>query len=143
MPETPEANIGRDMKIMRHHLITAGSAYLPKGIAFEIDDLGRVQEWANNHNVRMVIGLDHGIDGEAYEEVITLYAGMNSSCFLMIWRNARAVFAQLLVGRPLKYQSVSHLLESIVARQQVDEADNTMVNRNGIRRSPSGAMHGG
>jgi hypothetical protein len=32
--------------IMKNHHITARSADLPKGIAFEIDDLRHLQEWA-------------------------------------------------------------------------------------------------
>jgi hypothetical protein len=115
---------------MRPHHATAGSAHLPKGLSFRIDDLRRFQTWAKNHNVRMAIGLDHGVDDEEYEEVITLHTGTGSSCFLLLWCNEQAVFAQPLVGRQLKYRSVSHLLESLAASHEIVETDNTMHNRN-------------
>ena len=38
--------IGRATHIMKNHYVTARSADLPKGIAFEIDDLRHKQEWA-------------------------------------------------------------------------------------------------
>jgi hypothetical protein len=44
----------------------------PKGLAFEIADLLLAREWAERHNLRMLIRLDHGAAvGEEYEEVIT------------------------------------------------------------------------
>jgi hypothetical protein len=109
---------------MRNYYSITGSTRLPKGIAFDIDDLRLVQGWADSHDVRMVISLDHGVDDEEYEEVISFYPDGSPSCFLSVWRNPGSVFAQPLAGRPLRYRSVSHLLESIAARQDGDETGN-------------------
>ena len=44
----------------------------PKGLAFEIADLILVRQWAERHDLRMLIRLDHGAAvGEEYEEAIT------------------------------------------------------------------------
>ena len=46
----------------------------------------------------MFIRLDHGVDGEQYEEVIALYTGTSSQRHLIMWRDAAAVFLQPLIG---------------------------------------------
>ncbi len=109
---------------MSNHQVTTVSIHLPKGIAFEIADLRRMQDWAGYHKVRMLISLDHGAgDDEEYEEVICLYTETSSSGFLLIWRNTKSVFAQIPIGRQVRYRSVSHLLESIVAIEGADKTD--------------------
>ena len=45
----------------------AEASPLPKGLAFEIVDLLRVRNWADLHDCRMFIRLDHGVDGGQYE----------------------------------------------------------------------------
>jgi hypothetical protein len=84
------------------------------GLAFEISDLTLVQGWADFHNVRMVVRLDHGAPGEDFEEVIALYGETNPSCLLLMWRDAGAVFVQTEAGRPRRYRSIGHVLESLV-----------------------------
>jgi hypothetical protein len=100
-------------------------AHSPKGLAFAIDDLLCMRDWADRHGIRMAIRLDHGNDGEDYEEVIAFHADAQSACFLLIWRSTEAVIVQPLVGRPLAYQSVSHVLESLVEGQDSEMTDTT------------------
>ena len=94
-----------------------GAANPPKGLAFEIADLALVRGWADLHGIHMRIRLDHGTQREDYEEVIALHAGMSRLCRLIMWRNARAVYVQPLVGRRQRFDSVSEALESILPRQ--------------------------
>lgn len=89
----------------------------PKGLAFEIADLALVRGWADLHGIHMRIRLDHGTPGEEYEEVIALHAGMSRLCRLIMWRSAKAVYVQPLVGRRQRFGSVSEALDSILPRQ--------------------------
>jgi hypothetical protein len=86
---------------------------LPKGLAFDIADLLLVRSWAGLHNCRISIQLDHGVDGEEYEEVIALHTGTSPLCQSIIWRNAEAVFIQPLIGRSQRHASLAEALESI------------------------------
>ena len=79
--------------------ITAAPAGLPKGLSFEIADLLLVSHWADRHDYLMVVHLDHGVEGEEYEEMIAFHKGMSPLCRLIMWRNADAVFIQPLLGR--------------------------------------------
>ena len=80
----------------------------PKGLAFEIADLLLAREWAERHNLRMLIRLDHGAAvGEEYEEVITFQTQACPLCRFTIWRDATTVFVQPLVGRGKQYRSVT------------------------------------
>src|ERR1700712_2248618 len=45
---------------------------LPKGLAFEIEDLLLVKDWAELNDVRFAVRLDHGLEHEEYDEVIAL-----------------------------------------------------------------------
>jgi hypothetical protein len=87
----------------------------PKGLAFAIADLDFARGWADLHECKFLVRLDHGTDGEEYEEAIALFTGLRSHCRLIIWRNAEAVFVQPLIGCMQQYPSVSMALASIVA----------------------------
>jgi hypothetical protein len=87
---------------------------LPNGLAFEIADLVLIRSWADLLGSRMLIRLDHGVDGEEYEEVIAFPTGMSSLRQLIMWRDAEAVFVQPLIGRRQRYGSVAEALESLI-----------------------------
>jgi len=84
-----------------------------------------MKEWTGRHGMHMVIRLDHGVGDEDYEEVIALQTDIRSSCFLLIWRSTEAVTVQPLVGRPLPYRSVGHVLDSLVANQNAEMTNTT------------------
>jgi hypothetical protein len=86
----------------------------PTGLAFSISDLLLMKEWADRHNTLMTIELDQRVDEEDCEELIKFRANVDSSCFLLIWRNAGAILVQPLVGRRLRYRSTSHLLDNLI-----------------------------
>ena len=47
---------------------------VPAGLSFEVGDLILLRSWAEFHELRMVVELDHrGADGE-YEEMVAIYA---------------------------------------------------------------------
>lgn len=95
--------------------IIAARPRLPEGLVFEIADLVRAGRWADRHDFRMLVCLDHGaaVD-EEYEEVITFQTKNSPLCRWIMWRNAEAVFVQPLVGRGQRYGSVADALKSLL-----------------------------
>ena len=75
-------------------LIRQGATHLPKGIAFEIADLLLISKWAELRDSRMLVCLDHGTDGEEYEEVIAFQAEASLLCQFIMWREADSVVLQ-------------------------------------------------
>jgi hypothetical protein len=92
---------------------------LPKGLAFAIDDLVLVQNWAERNDTRFTMRLDHGSADEEFEEVIVLHTDTCQYSTLIMWRNADSVFVQPLIGRRLAYASVSHALESLPVKETI------------------------
>lgn len=102
---------------MKYHSKPVAPAAGPAGVAFAISDLLLMKRWADLHDVVMTVRLDHGVDDEQYEEVVAFRTDSEPGCFLLVWRNDEAVFAQPLVGRTRRYRSVSHILDSITIKQ--------------------------
>ena len=92
-----------------------------RGVAFDIPDLILIRYWAERHNYRISIRLDHGVfaeeHAEEYEEVIAVLEGPSSLCRLIMWRDAAAVFVQPLAGRARQYKSVKEALDSMRFRR--------------------------
>jgi hypothetical protein len=89
-----------------------------KGVAFEITDLLASQDWAERHQLRMAIRLDHGVDDEEYEEVIA-FNSEAGACLLLMWREADAVIAQPMPGRQRRFSSVSAALSCLKVKPTV------------------------
>jgi hypothetical protein len=87
----------------------------PKGLSFDIADLARAQSWTVAHDWRMRIRLDHGAEGEEYEEVIELQAKLQPHSKTIIWRHTQAVFVQPLPGKRQRYRSLQDALEGLLA----------------------------
>jgi hypothetical protein len=86
-----------------------------KGLAFDIDDLLRIQRWAAHNAVCMDILLDHGVEGEEYEEVVAFRTDA-TACFLLMWRDRNSVFAQPMPGRQQSFSSVSAALSRLYVK---------------------------
>ena len=85
-----------------------------KGVAFEITELMFIRQWAEARNIRMVVRLDYGMEGEEFEEVVAFYPETGSACQLIMWRTARFVFVLPLVGCQRRYGTVVRALRSSV-----------------------------
>ena len=116
---------GRVMRHLSKRRVGTARRYSPKGLAFEIADLVLIRSWADLHDCRMLIRLDHGPDGEEYEEVIALYTETGSQCHLIMWRNVAAVFLQPLIGQKQRYRSVAKALESLDLKPRIVLTDIT------------------
>ncbi len=106
-------------------LTRRGARGMPKGLAFEIADLTLIRQWADAHDCRMALRLDHGADGEEYEEVIAIHTGTSSRCQLIMWRNVAAVFVQPLIGRLQRYRSVAQALKNMDLKPRIVLTDIT------------------
>jgi hypothetical protein len=91
----------------------------PIGLAFEISDLLLLQGWAKFHDVRMVVELDHWVEGEEYEEVVAFYAKDSSLRRWILWRSASDIVVQLLIGRTCRFASVADALDGLPATRPV------------------------
>ena len=72
----------------------------PIGLAFEIADLLIMQGWAQFHGVRLVVELDHWVEGEEYEEVVAFYAKDSSLRRWIVWRSATEIVVQARSAAP-------------------------------------------
>jgi hypothetical protein len=100
---------------------------LPKGLAFEISDLVLIRRWADCHDFRMLVRLDHGaLVDEEYEEVIAFETERSPLYRLTMWRTAETVFVQPLVGRGKQYGSVTAALKSLVSKTRFVLTDITV-----------------
>ena len=86
----------------------------PKGLAFEIPDLVLLQGWADFHDIRIVVELDHWVDGEEYEEVVAVYSRDGRLRRWIMWRGANEVVVQPLIGRGSRFASVADALKSLI-----------------------------
>ena len=87
----------------------------PTGLSFDISDLILLQGWAEFHDIRMVVELDHWVEGEEYEEVVALYTKDRLLRRWILWRSASEVVVQPLLGRGCRFGSVADALENLIA----------------------------
>jgi hypothetical protein len=97
----------------------------PQGIAFEIADLLLIRGWADLHEYRMLVVLDHASDDEEYEEVIAFHRGNKPVCHLIMWRDAKSVTVQPLIGRRQRFASVAKALDNIASKPRIIITDIT------------------
>jgi hypothetical protein len=71
----------------------------------------------------MQIRLDHGAEGEEYEEAIEFHTGSGSRSKSIKWRDANSIFVQPILGRKRRYRSVAEALDGLLSRQRVARTD--------------------
>jgi hypothetical protein len=86
----------------------------PTGLSFDISDLILLQGWAEFHDVRMVVELDHWVEGEEYEEVVGFYTAGSPLRRWILWRSASEIVVQPLIGRGSRFESVADALETLM-----------------------------
>jgi hypothetical protein len=94
-----------------------------KGLSFSVPELVLIRTWSAVHGFRMVVRLDHGSDTEEYEEVMALHLRDSKLCSWIMWRDARAVFVQPLIGRARRYVSVAEAFEALAAKSRIAVTD--------------------
>lgn len=94
-----------------------------RGLSFSLPELTLIKSWSEASSLRMVIRLDHGSDAEEFEEVLAFHIGRSSLCHWIMWRDAKAVFVQPLIGRVQRHGSVAEAFEALAAKQSVVLSD--------------------
>ena len=90
-----------------------------RGLSFSVAELVLIGSWSEANGFRMVVRLDHGSDAEDYEEVLAFHLADSPLCQWIMWRDAKTVFIQPLIGRVQPYVSVAEAFEALAAKQQV------------------------
>ncbi len=90
-----------------------------KGLSFSVAELTLIVSWSEASGLRMVVRLDHGSDAEDYEEVLAFHLADSPLCHWIMWRDAKTVYIQPLIGRVQPYVSVAEAFEAMAAKQHV------------------------
>ncbi len=85
----------------------------PYGLAFAVEDLLLVRQWAENRALALTVALDQVIDGAEFEEMLILGSAEGQSRSLILWRTSGTVFAQIPHSRPHAFATVADALESL------------------------------
>jgi hypothetical protein len=75
------------------------------GMAFESSGPTLLQGWTKSHGVRMLVELDHAMEGDECEDVVVFYAKDRSLRRGILWRSATEIVAQPLIGRTSRFGS--------------------------------------
>jgi hypothetical protein len=94
-----------------------------RGLSFRIADLVLLRSWAEAQGLSMTIHLDHGVEGEEYEEVVALSRTDRSLSQWIIWHDGHAVFVQPLIGRTQCHASVAEVVEALSPKLAVKLTD--------------------
>lgn len=92
---------------------------VPVGRAFDVAELVALQTWAAQHGWRMIVELDHCIEGEEYQEAVALYSPESGLRRWTIWRAVDAVVIEPTFGRSSRFLSLDEALCVLLpAREQ-------------------------
>jgi hypothetical protein len=85
------------------------------GIAFDTDDLALLQAWSDIHGMRMVVELDHCVDGREYEEIVVIYAKSGRFRRWNLSRSWDGVVVQPIIGRSMRFASVTDAVKALLS----------------------------
>ena len=89
---------------------------LPKGLAFDVSDLAMLQSWAESQAMRMVVELDHEVEGDEYEEVLAFYDGDSAGLRRWtMWRAADHFVVEPMNGRAWRASAVPEMIAELLA----------------------------
>jgi hypothetical protein len=94
-----------------------------RGLSFDIADLMLFGAWAESRNLRMTVRLDHGVDGEEFEEVLAFSKGDSPLTRWLMWRDKTAVFVQPIIGRTQRFKTSGEVMESLTRKTRVRVTD--------------------
>ena len=95
------------------HLPDLPTACAPYGLAFAVDDLMLVRNWAEQRGLKLSITLDCQMDGAEFEELLILAPPGAQRRTLTIWRTQDGVYAQTPASSPHCCHSLRDLLAQI------------------------------
>lgn len=81
------------------------------GLAFSIEDLVLVRDWAERRGLRLTVQLDHRENGASYEEMLSLTPRGHAIRCLTLWRQSEAVALKTVAGHARLYHTVLEALQ--------------------------------
>jgi hypothetical protein len=84
----------------------------PYGLAFPIEELELVNDWAAQRKLRLHVAVDQVLDGFEFEEMLIIGTPRRQRRCLTLWRTRAGVFGQSAFGRPRPYLCVQQVLDS-------------------------------
>jgi hypothetical protein len=87
----------------------------PKGFAFDIPDLQMLQRWADAQEMRMVVELDHCVEGEEYEEVLAFYEEGSALRQWTMWRASEHFVLEPMNGPAWRFARLPDLIAELLA----------------------------
>jgi len=82
----------------------------PYGLAFAIEDLADIRQWAQGQRLTMLVALDHVLDGVEFEEMVVLSASERRDRPVMLWRSFGTIYAQVACAKPRGFTTVPQAL---------------------------------
>jgi len=89
----------------------------PEGVSFTVAELRLVQAWAEFHDLRLAVEIDHSFECETYEEILSLYRKGSACCRCILWRTPTEIIVQPILGRASRFSSIAEALESLGAAE--------------------------
>ena len=83
------------------------------GIAFAVEDLVMLRNWAEQKRLRLTIALDRVIDGSEFEELLMVAPPAGRRRTLTLWRTQDGIFAQTSAGAPQGFATMQDLLDQL------------------------------
>ncbi len=84
----------------------------PEGVSFTVSELRLIQAWAEFHDLRLAVELDHAFGGETYEEVLALYRKGSAYRRCILWRSPTEVVVEPILGCASRFPTIADALES-------------------------------
>ncbi len=84
------------------------------GLSFEVPEWLMLLAWAEFHGLRVVVELDHCVDGEEYEEVVALYPPGSPLRQWTMWRASDAIVVEPMNARAFRLATISEVLQTLV-----------------------------
>jgi hypothetical protein len=71
----------------------------------------------------MTVHLDHGVEGEEYEEVLAFSVRESALTRWIMWRDVELMFVQPLIGRLQAHSSAAEAIAALSPGQEVELTD--------------------
>ena len=95
------------------HFSDVSAAKTAYGLAFAVEDLVMLRNWAEQRRLHLTIALDRVIDGAEFEEMLILAPPAGRRRTLTLWRTQDCVYAQTPAGAPQAFATMQELLDQL------------------------------
>ena len=83
------------------------------GLAFAVEDLVMLRNWAEQRQLRLTVALDRVIDGAEFEELLVVKPLAGRRVTLTLWRTKDGIFAQTAASAPQAFHTMQDVLDQL------------------------------